>query len=220
MITPLWLLYEGLALRVNHGFAGDYRTGLDYLLKTGFLRLHIPPVFAVVLPFGLLLLIAISGFRRWRRSLHFKPVFAAMLVLESLVYAVGLGLLASVLVDFFLSAGVFRINPAAVHTLVIHLGSGVYEEFLFRFLLLTGLSRALFRGLAVNAVISGLVAVLVSSLAFALFHFMSVFHESFQFNAFWFRFFSGLLFSGIYLFRGLGVAVYSHSFFNIFLMFR
>jgi len=64
------------------------------------------------------------------------------------------------------------------------------------------------------------VAVLISSVVFAGFHYLDIFGEEFLRSTFVFRCVSGLVLAALFLIRGVGVTVYTHSFYNLFLMFR
>jgi hypothetical protein len=55
---------------------------------------------------------------------------------------------------------------------------------------------------------------------FAYFHYLDFFSETLAWNSFVFRLFAGTAFSLIFIFRGLGIAAYTHSLYNVFLMFR
>ena len=64
------------------------------------------------------------------------------------------------------------------------------------------------------------VGIITSSVLFSGFHYLGVFGEPFGWDSFVFRFMAGVVFSGVYLLRGYGIGVYSHTFYNIFLLFR
>jgi len=220
VVTPLWILYESLAFKVNHGFAGIYRTGIDYLIKYFFRDFEIPLIFTIIIPIGLIAIALVYFAPRWRSDITFRPVFVAFLFLESTFYAVLVTIIISPLLHIALNSVSLTINHLKINTLVVHIGSGVFEEFYFRFLLLSLLVFVFQKGFHFKKIIATIVAVLLSSVAFSLFHFVGVFKEIFHLEAFLFRFIAGILFAVLYIYRGFGVAVYTHSFYNIFLMFR
>ncbi len=139
--------------------------------------------------------------------------------LESLIYGSLLGLAVGSLTDVLLTPQEIYFNQSKINFLVLNLGAGIYEEFVFRFLLITGILRILKKAVKNKFVIySG--AFLLSSLFFSFFHYLEPFNEPFQVNAFLFRFIAGSIFSIIFIFRGYGIAAYSHFLYNILLMFR
>lgn len=139
--------------------------------------------------------------------------------LESLIYGALLGLVVGSLTDVSLGAREILFNQSKINSLVLSLGAGIYEEFVFRFLLITGIFWILNKTLRNKFVIYS-IAFFLSSLFFSLFHYLELFNEPFQVNSFLFRFTAGSVFAIIFIFRGYGIAAYSHSLYNILLMFR
>lgn len=139
--------------------------------------------------------------------------------LESLIYGALLGLVVGSLTDVSLGAREILFNQSKINSLVLSLGAGIYEELVFRFLLITGIFWILKNTLRNKFVIYS-IAFFLSSLFFSLFHYLELFNEPFQVNSFLFRFTAGSVFAIIFIFRGYGIAAYSHSLYNILLMFR
>ena len=139
--------------------------------------------------------------------------------LESLIYGSLLGLAVGSLTGVFLTPQDIHFNQSKINSLVLNLGAGIYEEFVFRFLLITGIFWILKKTIKNKFVIYSC-AFLVSSLLFSFFHYLEPFNGPFQVNSFLFRFIAGSVFSIIFIFRGYGIAAYSHSLYNILLMFR
>ena len=139
--------------------------------------------------------------------------------LESLIYGSLLGLAVGSLTGVLLTPQDISFNQSKINSLVLNLGAGIYEEFVFRFLLITGIFW-IFKKALINKFVIYSGAFLVSSLLFSFFHYLEPFNEPFQVNSFLFRFIAGSVFSIIFIFRGYGIAAYSHSLYNILLMFR
>ena len=103
--------------------------------------------------------------------------------------------------------------------LVAFCGAGIYEELLFRLMLLPvvcGLVRL--TGLQKNWSI--FLGVIVTSLLFSAAHYkvFGEYGEPFQWYSFTFRVFAGLFFGLLFLFRGFGVAVGAHAFYDVFVV--
>jgi len=139
--------------------------------------------------------------------------------LESLIYGSLLGLVVGSLTGVLLSPQDIHLNQLKINALVLNLGAGIYEEFVFRFLLITGIFWVLKKAVK-NKFLIYLCALLLSSLLFSFFHYLEPFNEPFQVNSFLFRFIAGSVFSIIFIFRGYGIAAYSHFLYNVLLMFR
>lgn len=147
----------------------------------------------------------------------------AMILLEGLVWALLLGPGLSLLTRWLpletaplaLSA-LWQDSTSVWNLLAIAAGAGVYEELLFRGLGLGGLAwllRLLFRRVAAPLTadrLSFLLALLLSSAAFALAHGLHGHTEAFEVDILAFRILAGLAFGLLYATRGLAVAAYSH----------
>ena len=94
------------------------------------------------------------------------------------------------------------------------LGAGIYEELLFRLILLSLLAWGLRRaGVAPWA--STLLAVLASSLLFAAAHHVGPYGEEFVRSRFLFRSLAGVFFSVVFIYRGFGIAAGSHAAYDV-----
>ncbi len=103
----------------------------------------------------------------------------------------------------------------SVGSIVALLGAGIYEELLFRLILLSllvwGLRKA---GIAPGA--STLLAVIVSSLLFAAAHHVGPYGEApLMWSRFVFRTLAGVFFSVVFLYRGFGIAAGSHAAYDV-----
>lgn len=226
-ITPLLLAYELGVLWIGGPSAGALRTGADAWMRHGLAVLGLtdrwfPPLCLVL---ALLAWQALAA-REWR----FAPLVLLGMAAESLVLAIALvGL--SRLVDlgfenlerapWLLSApgGETATGPAAavarpLAQWVGFLGAGVYEEALFR-LLLVPLGFRCLRLLQAPPVLASTLAVTASALLFALAHHAGSPGETFTWFAFIFRWAAGVYFAWVFVLRGFGVAVGTHTAYDI-----
>ncbi len=221
-VAPMLLTYELGVLWI--GGAGDeaWRTGADAWMRHGLAALGLtdrwlPPL---CLALALLAWQAVAA-REWR----FSPLVPLAMVIESVVLAIALvGL--SRLVDLGfqnLERAPWLLNAAGPATatterpaaLVIgFLGAGVYEEALFR-LLLVPLTFALLRLMQAPAVLASTLAVTASALLFSLAHHAGTPGETFTWFAFIFRWAAGVYFAWVFVLRGFGVAVGTHTAYDI-----
>ena len=99
---------------------------------------------------------------------------------------------------------------------VLSLGAGIYEELVFRLVALTLLNILLIVIFRVPMRPAYLGMVLLSSLAFALYHYLG--SEPFTWRSLVFRTLAGVYFAGLYLLRGFGVTAFSHSCYDIYVI--
>ena len=224
---PLLLLYELLAFLLTRSELSQVRNGADVLLKSVFVaaggRYGLTAFSVFLLGIG-----AVLVWRDRRAHGEIRPRIFLGMLLESVLYAVLLGGVASALTSLLLhgrlalGAPVATLAPgisglALPTQLVISLGAGIYEELLFRVLLVSGLAalaRLVFRW---RPLAVGVFAAVVGALIFSLFHYVGPYGDDFTLGSFTFRAVAGLLFSALYLLRGFGITAWSHALYDVFL---
>jgi hypothetical protein len=108
----------------------------------------------------------------------------------------------------------------AIPRTVGFLGAGVYEELLFRLMLLP-VAGWTFRRLGMDSQRSLILAVIVTSLVFAAAHYVGDYGETVAWESglFWFsfvfRFLAGVFFSMLFVCRGFGIAAGSHAGYDV-----
>lgn len=217
---PLLLLYEGLAALLGREGVAEVRNGADVLLKSLFVLVGGANG---LLLFGLVL--ALAGGWLVARDLrqHGAPraVWFVGMLLEASVYATFLGVAASWLTTLLLgggplaaSAGVATDFPTQV---MLSLGAGLYEELLFRVLLVSVLLLVARRGFGWGNLASGAFAVVLSALVFSGFHYIGPYGDRFALSSFTYRAVAGLMLSGLYVSRGFGIVAWSHALYDVML---
>lgn len=166
---------------------------------------------------GVVVAVLVGWQVQWGRGWRVRPGYLGAMLLESLFYALGL-LLSYRAVMVPLREALLAAGPAAANLaqeLVLGLGAGVYEEFLFR-LLLMGSVRRLLRWARAGRMSSAAVSALVAAVAFSAFHMLG--EEGLEaltpYN-FVFRTFAGLVFAGFFYLRGFGITTGTHALFNV-----
>jgi hypothetical protein len=101
--------------------------------------------------------------------------------------------------------------------LMISLGAGIYEELLFRVILVSALAWLARRVFRWNVTSSAAFAVLVGALIFSAFHYIGPYGDRLELGSFTFRAVAGVLFSGLYLLRGFGITAWTHALYDVFL---
>jgi membrane protease YdiL (CAAX protease family) len=103
---------------------------------------------------------------------------------------------------------------------MLSLGAGLYEELLFRVLLVSGLAAGARRVLGMSRRGAGVLAALAGALIFSAFHYIGPYGDPFQIQSFVFRAISGVAFSALYLLRGFGITAWTHALYDAFLLLR
>jgi hypothetical protein len=216
-VAPILLAYELGALWLEGRPAEAARTGADAWLRRGLAAVGLTDHWLV--PLGLVIsLLVWQSFspRNWR----FRPAALLGMAAESVALAVALVCLSKMLDMGF---AILEQNGPPVLAgspidpllpLIGFLGAGVYEETLFR-LALVPLLFGILRALQTPQVAATAMAVTASALLFSLAHHAGTPGEPFTWFAFVFRWLAGVYFAWVFVVRGFGVAVGTHTAYDI-----
>ncbi|MCH8961515.1 MAG: CPBP family intramembrane metalloprotease, partial [Bacteroidetes bacterium] len=98
--------------------------------------------------------------------------------------------------------------------LALSIGAGLYEELLFRVLLVGGLYLLLKNVLSQNTA-AYMIAAIVGALLFSAVHYIGALGDAFTVSSFMFRFLFGLALNVVFLVRGFGVAAWTHALYDV-----
>jgi membrane protease YdiL (CAAX protease family) len=102
--------------------------------------------------------------------------------------------------------------------LVMSLGAGVWEETVFRLGMLGGLTALFERGIGMRRWIAALIGLGISSVLFSAMHHIPPYGDPFAIGVFTFRVLAGACFGLLFWFRGFAVAVYTHAFYDLYVL--
>lgn len=220
---PLLALYEALAAALDQATGSGIRNGADAVLKelaASLMGRHGPVILGVALVVTMLVLIVRD---RSRNPGGIRKGILAGMLAESVTLAIAFGVVVGMATASLLQA-LSALATGQVSTLslpekfVISLGAGLYEELVFRVLLVSGLlagARLLFgwkRSMAATF------AVVLGALIFAGFHYVGPYGDPLELPSFVFRTIAGLAFSGLYVTRGFGITAWTHALYDVFLI--
>ena len=210
-ILPLFIIYELGISTISSEDLPTIRNGADVLLRKMLATIGISGVYGM----GLLLLIGIViSFlinKRKFKELSLKSNYFIFMIFESIIW--------SILLFIILSKGQLLLAKGSskilTQQIVLSIGSGIFEEFVFRVMLVS--SIALIVGLLVKKkyIYKISISIIIASIIFSVFHFTGEYAEDPKISLFILRFVAGIVLGYIYIFRGFGIAAYSHSFYNL-----
>ncbi len=211
--VPLLLLYELIMLAGSNNPAGQVRVGSEVWIKQ-FLSLL---GYSGTLVLGAVILIvgSIMFYRSRNTPLGLKKSFVPLFLAESTVYAVVVAFFVSTVVSFAMIWGVGTAAPRGLLTDIgLSIGAGLYEELLFRVILVGGIFWGLSKVLKTKRS-AYIYAAVVGALAFSAVHYIGSLGDAFTLSSFTFRFLFGLALNAIFLVRGFGVAAWTHAIYDI-----
>ena len=225
---PLLIIYQVLAAIVPPGPGGlGIRNGADVLLEAVFIWLAGvwgPRLFMLCL-IGVGAWLIAKDIRANRGNL--KPGFLPAMLLESVCLSLVFGIVVGGLTAALLGAppppmslGVSGQQLGRWTLLMLSIGAGIYEELLFRVVLVGLIAWGAAKLLGWRPLVSGLAATVLGALIFSAFHYIGPYGDRLDVYSFVFRTIAGLFFSGLYLLRGFGITAWTHALYDVFLLLR
>ena len=211
---PLFLLYEVGIFLISSRDIDQLRNGADVLMRQVLESFGIYGMYGFGGTFLIGFLIAFIRQKKNLRTSEIESRFLLIMFFESIVWATLLVIM-MIKIPTFLS---LSNEDHLIQQVVLAIGAGIYEEFVFRVLLISGL--AILFGLIFNWGEFGktFLSVIVSSAIFSIFHFFGSYGDTFSFPLFFVRFFAGIFLAMIYIFRGFGITAYAHSIYDLFVL--
>lgn len=215
LVLPLLVFYEIGVL------TSDQMNGADLITSTLVRAFGVQGLIWTQL--GLMaVVVGIAIYLRRNQQLSVRHILPVLV--ESLIYALMMGtFIIFVMVDLMgidprlaaaplAKAGIFQ-------RLVMSVGAGVHEEFVFRLLLLGGLVALMTKTHMVKQPwVAFLVALLISSVLFSAVHHIGPLGDPLRVGVFVYRTIAGVLFGLLYQFRGFAIAVYTHTLYDVYVL--
>ena len=211
---PLFLLYEVGIFLISSRDIDQLRNGADVLMRQVLESFGIYGMYGFGGTFLIGFLIAFLRQKKNLRTSEIESRFLLIMFFESIVWATLLVIM-MIKIPTFLS---LSNEDHLIQQVVLAIGAGIYEEFVFRVLLISGL--VILFGLIFNWGEFGktFLSVIISSAIFSIFHFFGSYGDTFSFPLFFVRFFAGIFLAMIYIFRGFGITAYAHSIYDLFVL--
>lgn len=211
-ILPMLFLYEVMCWIQYFDKSAEIRNGADVLIRH--LILGIGNNSELV--YGLILLIIFFGVMYFNRSAvkngQLKFTFLLLMIVESLLWCIGFLIVMSVSEKLLLSIMDRNIIPEQFY---LAIGAGIWEELLFRVGVI-GLSLSfLTKVMGYSGFYSVFTAIIFSALIFSIFHYLGPYGDNFSYKSFYLRTTAGIFLGSLYLFRGIGITVYTHIFYDM-----
>ena len=217
---PLLVAYHVLILLANTGSPRQIRVGSEVWIQE-LLALLGATGMAVLGALVLIVGIVIFAAERPER-IPIRRRYFGWMIAESAVYAVVLALVIGWTVGFLFSAAPSYATlmaqvgqPSYLLKLALSLGAGIYEELVFRVVLVGGLAWAVHRLTAWERPRAYAVAAIVGALVFSAVHYLGPLGDPFALPSFTFRFLFGLALNAVFLVRGFGIAAWTHALYDV-----
>jgi membrane protease YdiL (CAAX protease family) len=210
---PLLIMYEVFILISQPESGGFVRLSTDIWIKWVFAGFGFDTLkFTVALA---LILGLIVFFKERPNPVRVRGRFFLYMILESTIYAIVIAMLISGFLGLIFNADAEGINSLTkFQQLALSIGAGLYEELIFRVLLVNGLI-IIFGWMSFGNGWKHVGAMILAALIFSAVHYFGSYGDQFTLSSFMFRFLFGLALNGLLIFRGFGIAAWTHSMYDV-----
>jgi len=211
---PLLLTYEIILILTQSNY-WVIRNAADVWIRTFLMAFDLKAQHITFVMIGIFLaMIPISKIRS--AGIRLKVNYLLIMLVESFLYSLILGwILQNILGLGGLASGV-QLN-GKLQNFALSLGAGLFEEIVFRVILLN-LIFFLLKPLFKNTVTSAVLSVLISSFLFSGSHYVGSLGDSWELYSFMFRWVAGILFTVLYFVRGFAITAYTHALYDVWVL--
>ncbi len=216
MALPLVILYEVGIIWVNSGRSETIRISTEGLLKSILMSIGLTHEL-IFLGIGLAVGIGIMVWERKKR-VTFSLRYPGLIILESAVYAIGVAFVTAGATQLLLSRLMIVQSGASLGLpmeLVLSLGAGIYEELLYRVIIVGGLFLILRQAFPNQRILMYMVAAVIGALSFSAMHHLGNMGDPWTLDVFVFRAIGGLVFNILFLVRGFAVIAWTHALYDV-----
>ena len=211
---PLLVVYEILVIMTQSRYWG-IRNAADMWIRTFLMAFDLRAQHLTFVMIGIAFaLIPVAKARSY--GVKLKANFFLLMLAEAFTYSLVLGgVLQSILRLSGLAAG--GPGNGALQNFALSLGAGLFEEIIFRVLLLNLLFFIL-NYIFKNKVTTAVISVLAASFLFSLSHYIGSMADSWELYSFMFRWIAGMIFTVLYFMRGFAITAYTHALYDIWVL--
>jgi membrane protease YdiL (CAAX protease family) len=214
--VPLFLIYEIGIFLTSSDDMFVLRNGADALMRQILATFGITGLYWVGVIFFIGFIIAFILQRKYWEETQIHSDYFLLMMVESVGWSV---------LIYFLMTNVYLLlmNPTGsmlVQQVTLAVGAGIYEEFLFRVLLIAGISVILGFIFQWSDKTRNWAAMVIAAGIFSSFHFIGEYGDFFSFNIFMVRFLAGIALGILYFLRGFGITAWSHAVYDLIVLTR
>ena len=208
---PLFIIYEIGIIFLSRDDIIVVRNGADFLMRAILESFGILGLYGLGAIFLIGFIVTYVFFLKGKNSSDIKTEYLFIMVFESVAWAIFL----YILLSKFMVLLMIPIGKAVLQQVILAVGAGIYEEFLFRVLLISGLSSIIGFVFLWEEKGSNIAALIIAAAIFSGFHFMGEYGDYFTMELFLLSFFAGIILGILYYARGFGITAYAHSIYDL-----
>ena len=208
---PLFFIYEVGILFLSKDDILVVRNGADFLMRSILESFGIFGLYGLGAIFLIGFIITYIYFFNDKSNKSIRPDYLFIMVFESVCWALVLYFLLSK----FMLVLMNPIGKTITQQVTLAVGAGIYEEFLFRVMLISGLTGIIGFVFLWSEKVRKAAALIIAAGIFSAFHFVGDYGDFFSMELFLLRFFAGIVLGILYIARGFGITAYAHSIYDL-----
>ena len=208
---PLFFIYEVGILFLSKDDILVVRNGADFLMRSILESFGIFGLYGLGAIFLIGFIITYIYFFNDNSNKSIRADYLFIMIFESVCWA----LILYFLLSKFMLALMNPIGKTIAQQVTLAVGAGIYEEFLFRVMLISGLTGIIGFVFLWSEKTSKAAALIIAAGIFSAFHFMGDYGDYFSMELFLLRFFAGIVLGILYIYRGFGITAYAHSIYDL-----
>ena len=208
---PLFFIYEVGILFLSKDDILVVRNGADFLMRSILESFGIFGLYGLGAIFLIGFIITYIYFFNDKSNKSIRPDYLFIMIFESVCWA----LILYFLLSKFMLVLMNPIGKTITQQVTLAVGAGIYEEFLFRVMLISGLTGIIGFVFLWSEKVRKAAALIIAAGIFSAFHFVGDYGDFFSMELFLLRFFAGIVLGILYIARGFGITAYAHSIYDL-----
>ena len=208
---PLFFIYEVGILFLSRDDILVVRNGADFLMRSILESFGIFGLYGLGAIFLIGFIITYIYFFNDKSNKSIRADYLFIMIFESVCWALVLYFLLSK----FMLVLMNPIGKTITQQVTLAVGAGIYEEFLFRVMLISGLTGIIGFVFLWSEKVRKAAALIIAAGIFSAFHFVGDYGDFFSMELFLLRFFAGIVLGILYIARGFGITAYAHSIYDL-----
>ena len=204
-----------MVLFLSRNEVSTLRNGADILLRQFMSLFGDIGLYIISTSFFLIFLIIFLLQKKNINETSIKSKYLLFMLFEGLIWGI-------VLYFFMLFSQTLLMFPTSkelISQIILSIGAGLYEELVFRVLLIMFLTKLIKIIFLWNYLICLLFSMTLSAIVFSYFHFLGPYGDPLSFSVFIYRFLGGFFLGFLYILRGFGITAYAHINYNLIIIF-
>ena len=208
---PLFFIYEVGILFLSKDDILVVRNGADFLMRSILESFGIFGLYGLGAIFLIGFIITYIYFFNDKSNKSIRADYLFIMIFESVCWA----LILYFLLSKFMLVLMNPIGKTITQQVTLAVGAGIYEEFFFRVMLISGLTGIIGFVFLWSEKVRKAAALIIAAGIFSAFHFMGDYGDYFSMELFLLRFFAGIVLGILYIARGFGITAYAHSIYDL-----